>query len=797
MSRISGTYRQTCVIPPGVFVGPGSPPGGDNLNGGGTGAPPSGGSGATAACGPLNPSDPSDPTSADCSDPVFAAANPSICGNPIYLVETPSVSNIAVAATLQYSCYITQGGNNITVNQGLVFTSSNTAIATVNATTGLATGVTVGTVTISADWHGYTTSAQLTVNPVGSGSGPTGTYCSGVTADIVLVIDNSNSMSQVVSTSLSSPPAQHPKFYTAIQSAMVVIGAMSTTQARVGIVTFNGAPVGTTTSTAPSDTIVSPLTNNESTLFAALQAIPQSSNQTQIYPALKDAYNMLAVSTATHKVVILLSDGDAQDKDEPLTVCAPQSGGSPLAVVRAIQALNGGLFVSGGVYATGDGFLFLQCAASAGYFYNVTDIAISGVAGCGESCLPIIMAQLPSQLCVGYTWGYAQLAPAPVAASTMPDIETGGTTTSGSSYTYTASYTAQCSSTSVGDSVTMSATYTSTISMADAQYHAQQQAQAAATSALSCCTNAVNILQDQLSVPYPACYEVSGFTGTVTGIEVTLDDFNTSATGDKFAVLVSPLNKALVLLSGNGGVSGSLGNQMVTFAAGGATLPPTDFQSGTVVDTGTWTPAGGTILNAGCITGLPATLTFVSNLAAFNGDDPNGIWNLYFCSDQGLNAGYIGSWFVTVNGVNSCACDSAPATMHVHGGAGGSLSGVACSTAATSVQTAWDGTAITQVTGQCSWSTGVLTTTKSLNGKKLYSLEVNLVQTGGACYFELYIRTTDSSGNPITTWRGWKAGAFDSGPTGVYNYAPVYNSYGYITNQLCSSGPATLQLDAN
>lgn len=771
MSRTSTTYRESCVIPPGFPVGPGSPTSGDNN----LPSTPSGGTGATGTCGPLNPNDPSDPTNADCTDPTFALANPSICGNPISLVLSPSLASIPVAGTQQYGVYLTQGGNNITVTQGLSFTSSDATIATITSSGGLATAVASGTVIITATWHGYTGTAQLTVAVAAGGGGPPGgPLCTGVTSDFIILIDNSLSMGVNSRLSIAKQAA----------SGLVTSIALGSGNCRVAIAYFDGAP-----NTSPDAWTQSPWSSDPGTLLSAIAAVPQTNYTTQVLGAYALAFGGFTGSLAMYKSLVILSDGAWSD-----------DASSGISAARLINVTT----VCAGIYASGAGFTQLQAAATPGYFYNLS--TGTGSTCTAPACLYQSLSQFPSQVCSGVVWGYA-LPASPTPSTVIADPENPTTGGGGMTYTETASFTAQCNGDNVGDPVTRTASYTSSISQADAQTQAQAAAQAAAIAALACCGNQITVVDDANATPFPACYEISGFTGSLTNISVTLDDFTHSASGDVYVVVVNPAGVACQLLAGNGGITSPAVPVTLTFAPGGTTLPVHNYASPGLTS-GTYAPVvnpGGQLLS-GCLAPLISSET-VATFGALDGSglgatSPNGVWKLYVCDNSPLNAGYIGSWFVTINGINSCDCATAPGTLHVHGAAGGNLSQVTCAAAGASGNTAWDGTGLVQSGSACVWTTGILSTTKSINGRTLYSATVSLQNVGGACYYELDILTATGSGAPISTWRGYKAGAFESGPAGVYNYAPLPGflvgtpGNPFSPNLLCSPGPATIQLDA-
>jgi len=135
--------------------------------------------------------------------------------------------------------------------------------------------------------------------------------------------------------------------------------------------------------------------------------------------------------------------------------------------------------------------------------------------------------------------------------------------------------------------------------------------------------------------PYPSGITVSGVTGVISKVRVTLKNLTHSYPADLDMLLVGPTGQSLVLMSDVGGTSPGVTNVSLTFDDDvAATLDP-------LVNppTGTYQPAnagGGDTFPAPAPAPSPAT-----SLSVFNGTSPNGVWSLYIVDDLGGDAGII------------------------------------------------------------------------------------------------------------------------------------------------------------
>jgi subtilisin-like proprotein convertase family protein len=155
--------------------------------------------------------------------------------------------------------------------------------------------------------------------------------------------------------------------------------------------------------------------------------------------------------------------------------------------------------------------------------------------------------------------------------------------------------------------------------------------------------------------PYPSNINVSGLTGNITNITVTLDNFNHTFPDDLDVLLVGPTGSNLVIWSDAGGSVDSA-NATITFDDNAAATIPDSPTGGSGVGSGSYKPsqfvAGDTYPAP-----APAASANTTFAAAFGGTNPNGTWSLYIVDDTGVDQGVIGNgWYLTIT------TDSNPAT---------------------------------------------------------------------------------------------------------------------------------------
>lgn len=150
------------------------------------------------------------------------------------------------------------------------------------------------------------------------------------------------------------------------------------------------------------------------------------------------------------------------------------------------------------------------------------------------------------------------------------------------------------------------------------------------------------------ATPYPSDITVSGLTGTVNVLRITISGFTHTFPADLAFVLVAPGGQSLMLMSGAGG-GFPISNVSLTFSDTVVVQPPQISQlvSGTyrpvAYERNISFPAPG----PGLVYDLPGSS--VTNIAnTFRGIAPNGVWRLFALDTQTGDSGSIAQWSVTI-----------------------------------------------------------------------------------------------------------------------------------------------------
>lgn len=144
--------------------------------------------------------------------------------------------------------------------------------------------------------------------------------------------------------------------------------------------------------------------------------------------------------------------------------------------------------------------------------------------------------------------------------------------------------------------------------------------------------------------PYSSNIAVSGMTGTITNITVSLNNINSTFPDDFDVLLVGPTGANLILMSDCGG-SDDRNSIDITFddaspnslpdataLPSGASFKPTNIGAGDTFPAPAPAPSANTTL-----------------AAAFGGTDPNGTWNLFAVDDLGADMTFVGNgWGLTI-----------------------------------------------------------------------------------------------------------------------------------------------------
>jgi subtilisin-like proprotein convertase family protein len=153
------------------------------------------------------------------------------------------------------------------------------------------------------------------------------------------------------------------------------------------------------------------------------------------------------------------------------------------------------------------------------------------------------------------------------------------------------------------------------------------------------------------ATPYPSNITVAGFTGTITGLTVSLFDLNHTFPSDVDMLLVGPAGSKMVILSdvigGTDwvGINYTLDDAAASFIASSGTpvsgtFKPTNYTAGDVFPA----PAPAGPFND------PGTAGSATLLSSYGGTDPNGTWSLYIVDDAGTDIGTMaGGWSITIS----------------------------------------------------------------------------------------------------------------------------------------------------
>ena len=151
--------------------------------------------------------------------------------------------------------------------------------------------------------------------------------------------------------------------------------------------------------------------------------------------------------------------------------------------------------------------------------------------------------------------------------------------------------------------------------------------------------------------PYPSPLAVSGLSGAISQLTVTLHGLSHTWPDDLDVLLVGPQGQSVLLLSDAGG-GNDVTNLTLTFDdAALASLPDDD-----ALTSGRWQPT-----DFEADTSLPApapAAPFGSALSVFNGSNPNGTWQLYIADDYASDDGgtLAEGWSLTFVTAESVCC---------------------------------------------------------------------------------------------------------------------------------------------
>jgi hypothetical protein len=151
---------------------------------------------------------------------------------------------------------------------------------------------------------------------------------------------------------------------------------------------------------------------------------------------------------------------------------------------------------------------------------------------------------------------------------------------------------------------------------------------------------------------------VSGVTGTVTKVTVTLRNFGHAFTSDTDMLLVGPGGQKSVLMSDAGG-SFPVSDLTLTFDDAQPGIP-----SGAQLTNGSFGPRDYGISSTDSYPAPAPAGPYTASLAVFNGVNPNGTWQLFIVDDIDGDEGYIDDgWSLTFT--QQAVCCETPPTLNV------------------------------------------------------------------------------------------------------------------------------------
>ena len=158
-------------------------------------------------------------------------------------------------------------------------------------------------------------------------------------------------------------------------------------------------------------------------------------------------------------------------------------------------------------------------------------------------------------------------------------------------------------------------------------------------------SQAITIPDSGDGVPYPSTIEVSGLTGTVADVKVTLAGFGHEFPDDVDVLLVGPAGQSVALMADMGGFD-TVGNVSLTFDDAAPAPVPDE----TLIVSGSYRPTR----EKRCCRfdgGAPAPPPpRAAALSAFDGTDPNGTWSLFVFDDGSGDQGALsGGWSLEIS----------------------------------------------------------------------------------------------------------------------------------------------------
>jgi len=159
--------------------------------------------------------------------------------------------------------------------------------------------------------------------------------------------------------------------------------------------------------------------------------------------------------------------------------------------------------------------------------------------------------------------------------------------------------------------------------------------------------NPITINDNTTATPYPATLTISGVSGPVNRLTVTLHGLSHNFPDDIDILLVGPNGARVMLMSdAGGGLANALNNVTITFDDAAANAIP----DATRITNGTYRAAN-YLTQVDPISPFPNNTPWTNtSLATFDGINPNGVWSLYVVDDaSGQNGLIANGWSLNID----------------------------------------------------------------------------------------------------------------------------------------------------
>ncbi len=167
----------------------------------------------------------------------------------------------------------------------------------------------------------------------------------------------------------------------------------------------------------------------------------------------------------------------------------------------------------------------------------------------------------------------------------------------------------------------------------------------------------ISIPDSGASNPYPSSINVSGLSGKIGDVNVSLLGVTHTFPDDIDVLLVGPAGQKMILMSDVGGSNDVNGINLVLDDQAASSM-----SNAGQLTSGTFKP---TNIGSGDTFASPAPAgPYGSTLSVFNGTIPNGTWNLYVVDDQAVDSGsFSGGWSLTFALVNTAPTNPTNVTL--------------------------------------------------------------------------------------------------------------------------------------